>query len=139
MASSPSKVKRSPYKTPEALRKAMSRVLQLLWLRITMTTHTLFLGFKCGRAKASPIIKEMGSMEINCLAAIMCQGAFSIATDGSNGNANRVKKLRKRKKAESRRVLRRSTDVPPPEDQTRKRPRDMDDEERRAHNAEHRR
>ncbi|GFO06624.1 (S)-beta-bisabolene synthase [Plakobranchus ocellatus] len=52
---------------------------------------------------------------------------------------NRVKKLRERKKAESRRVLRRSTDVPPPDDQTRKRPRDMNDEERRTHNAELRR
>ena len=43
-----------------------------------------FEGFTCGRTKTTALIKEMRSLEIQKLAALMRDRPFSVATDGSN-------------------------------------------------------
>ncbi|GFN79849.1 connexin 27.5 [Plakobranchus ocellatus] len=44
-------------------------------------------GFKCARTKASCLVKEMTSSEIERLAALMRSRPFSVSTDGSNDTA----------------------------------------------------
>ena len=51
--------------------------------------YVFFIGMKCGRNKATPIIKEMASSARENLIARMKSGPYSISTDGSNDSESK--------------------------------------------------